>query len=70
MSHTIQPLLEDELLRQLRDAVRGEILTPDDAGYEEASKIWNGAHDGYRPAVTASPASRPSTAGSSSISAR
>jgi FAD/FMN-containing dehydrogenase len=51
MSHTIQPLLEHELLRQLRDAVRGEILTPDDAGYEEASKIWNGAHDGYRPAA-------------------
>jgi len=51
MSHTIQPLLEDELLRQLRDAVRGEILTPDDVGYDEAAKIWNGAHDGYRPAV-------------------
>ena len=51
MSHTIQPLLEEELLRQLRDAVRGQILTPGDEGYHEASNVWNGAHDGHRPAV-------------------
>jgi FAD/FMN-containing dehydrogenase len=51
MSHTIQPLLEEELLAQLRDAVRGETLTPGDEGYDEASKVWNGAHDGHRPAV-------------------
>ncbi|MGZ4313399.1 MAG: FAD-binding oxidoreductase, partial [Solirubrobacteraceae bacterium] len=51
MSHTIASPLEHELLAELRDTVRGTILTPEDDGYDEASKIWNGAHDGYRPGV-------------------
>jgi FAD/FMN-containing dehydrogenase len=51
MSHTIQRLREQELLQQLRDTVRGEILAPDDVGYYEASRVWNGAHDGHRPAA-------------------
>ena len=88
------PALAEASLQELRDVVRGEIVTPGDDGYEEASRIWNGAHDGHRPALvvrctgvadvcaavgfargtswrspsaaaaTASPASRPSTAGS------
>jgi hypothetical protein len=51
MSHTIETPLEHERVAELRDAVRGEILTPDDEGYDEAAKVWNGAHDGYRPGV-------------------
>ena len=51
MSHTIQPLLEHERLAELRAAVRGEILVAEDEGYDEAAKIWNGAHDGYHPGV-------------------
>ncbi len=88
-------LAEAGSLQELRDVVRGEIVTPGDSGFDEASRIWNGAHDGHRPApwssavpalptcaprsdsrvatswrspsaaaATASPASRPSTAGS------
>src|SRR5436190_2769581 len=38
--------LGEATVQELREAVRGEILTPADAGYEEAARIWNGAHDG------------------------
>ena len=51
MSHTIEPVLEHERVSELRDAVRGEIFTASDVGYDEAAKVWNGAHDGYRPGV-------------------
>jgi FAD/FMN-containing dehydrogenase len=51
MSHTIEPLLEHERVAELRDAVRGAILTASDEGYDEAAKVWNGAHDGHRPAL-------------------
>ena len=51
MSHTIEPLLEHERVAELRDAVRGQVLTAEDEGYNEAAKVWNGAHDGYRPAA-------------------
>ena len=45
------PALAEASLQELRDVVRGEIVTPGDDGYEEASRIWNGAHDGRRPAL-------------------
>jgi FAD/FMN-containing dehydrogenase len=51
MSHAITPVLGEATVQELREAVRGEILTPADQGYEEASRIWNGAHDGHRPAL-------------------
>jgi FAD/FMN-containing dehydrogenase len=51
MSLTIEPLLEHERVAELRDVVRGEILIAEDEGYDEAAKVWNGAHDGHRPAV-------------------
>jgi FAD/FMN-containing dehydrogenase len=51
MSHTIAPVLGEATVQELREAVRGEIVTPADAGYEEASRVWNGAHDGHRPAL-------------------
>src|SRR5205814_3869578 len=38
-------------VQDLREAIRGEIVTPADDGYAEASRIWNGAHDGHRPAL-------------------
>ena len=37
--------------KELRIALRGEIYTPGDPGYEEAARIWNGVHDGARPAL-------------------
>ena len=54
MSQTIIPALEEAAIGQLRDSVRGQILTPDSAGYDDAARIWNGAYDGRRPAVIVS----------------
>jgi FAD/FMN-containing dehydrogenase len=51
MSHTIAPVLGEATVQELREAVHGEVVTPADDGYEEACKIWNGAHDGHRPAL-------------------
>ncbi len=36
---------------ELRRAVRGHAFVEGDDGYEEAARIWNGAHDGLRPAL-------------------
>jgi FAD/FMN-containing dehydrogenase len=38
----------------LRDAVHGRVMRPDDDGYEQARRIWNGAFDARRPAVIVS----------------
>jgi FAD/FMN-containing dehydrogenase len=51
MSHTIAPVLGEATVQGLRDAVRGEIVTPGDDGYADASRIWNGAHDDRSPAL-------------------
>jgi FAD/FMN-containing dehydrogenase len=51
MSQTIAPVLGEATVQELREAVRGEILTASDEGYAEASNVWNGAHDGHRPAL-------------------
>jgi FAD/FMN-containing dehydrogenase len=44
-------VLREATVQELREAVRGEVVTPDDDGYAEARRVWNGAHDGRRPAV-------------------
>src|SRR5947209_10349524 len=51
MSQTIAPVLGEATVQELRDSVRGAILNPTDDGYAEACQIWNGAHDGHRPAL-------------------
>jgi FAD/FMN-containing dehydrogenase len=51
MSQTITPVLGEATVQELREAVRGEILTSEDDGYADARRIWNGAHDGRRPAL-------------------
>jgi FAD/FMN-containing dehydrogenase len=51
MSHTITPVLGQATIQELRESVRGEVLTQTDDGYPEASRIWNGAHDGHTPAL-------------------
>jgi FAD/FMN-containing dehydrogenase len=53
MSQTITHVLGEATIQELREAVRGEILTPNDDGYAAASRIWNGAHDLRRPALVA-----------------
>jgi FAD/FMN-containing dehydrogenase len=51
MSQTIAPVLGEATVQELRESVRGAIFTPSDDGYSEASRVWNGAHDGRRPAL-------------------
>src|SRR3954453_16232792 len=43
--------LGEATVQELREAIRGEVVTPADAEYEEASQIWNGAFDDTRPAL-------------------
>jgi FAD/FMN-containing dehydrogenase len=54
MSQTVNPALEEATIGQLRESVRGVIHTPGSEGYEEACRIWNGAHDSRRPALVIS----------------
>ena len=42
--------LGEATLGELAQALRGELIRPDDPGYEQARSIWNGAHD-RRPAL-------------------
>src|SRR5512133_961870 len=51
MSQTIDSVLGEATIQELREAVRGEIVTHNDDAYEEACRVWNGAHDGRRPAL-------------------
>jgi FAD/FMN-containing dehydrogenase len=51
MSDTIAPILGEATIQELRAAVKGQIVTPGDDGYAEAAAVWNGAHDGSRPAI-------------------
>jgi FAD/FMN-containing dehydrogenase len=53
MSGTLAPVLGEASVQELRDALRGELLGPGDEGYEDATRLWNGAHDGSQPAVIA-----------------
>jgi FAD/FMN-containing dehydrogenase len=41
---------------QLRRSIRGEVIEPGDAGYDDARRLWNGIHDG-RPAAIVRPTS-------------
>jgi FAD binding domain/Berberine and berberine like len=47
---TAAPAPHESAIRELREALRGEVLTPGDGGYAEAARVWNGAHVGS-PAV-------------------
>ena len=53
MSRTLAPVLGEASVQELRDALRGELLQPGGEGYDEAKRLWNGAHDGSEPAVIA-----------------
>jgi len=51
MSQTLEPVLGEATIQELREAVRGEVITPGDDGYAEACLVWNGMHDDKRPAL-------------------
>lgn len=44
--------LDQPTIRRLRSELRGDLLAPDDAGYDAARKVWNGRCD-RRPALIA-----------------
>ena len=53
MTEILAPVLGEATVQELRDALRGELLLPEDEGYAEAKQVWNGAHDGSEPAAIA-----------------
>lgn len=51
MRDTLAPVLGEATIQELRESVRGEVLTRVDEGYSEACLVWNGAHDDHAPAL-------------------
>jgi FAD/FMN-containing dehydrogenase len=51
---TVQPAIDQEALDGFILGIRGTVIRPDDAGYDEARKIWNGLID-RRPALIVQP---------------
>jgi hypothetical protein len=49
---TTRVAVPDAAVEQLSEAMRGDVLHPESAGYDEARKVWNGLFD-RRPAVIA-----------------
>ena len=52
----VETALEESVIGAFGTRLRGELLRPGDAGYEEARKVWNGMID-RRPALIARPRS-------------
>jgi FAD/FMN-containing dehydrogenase len=51
MSQTLAPTLGEATIQELREAVRGAVIAPDDEGYDEACRVWNAEHDHRRPTL-------------------
>ena len=51
---TVTPVLGEATIQELREAVRGEVVTAADDGYADACRIWNGAHPAPQSPVPAS----------------
>ena len=49
---TADPVLDDAAIQTLRASLRGEVLRPDDRGYDDARRVWNAMVD-QRPALIA-----------------
>ncbi|GHI04080.1 FAD-linked oxidase [Streptomyces cellostaticus] len=42
---TAKGILGDATIAELEAGLRGRVVRPDDAGYDQARAVWNGAHD-------------------------
>ena len=51
MSDTIVPVLGEATIQELRESVRGEISRRATRATSRRARVWNGAHDGRRPAL-------------------
>jgi FAD/FMN-containing dehydrogenase len=51
MTEMLTPSLGEATLQDLRESVRGRVITPEDDGFADACAVWNGMYDGKRPAV-------------------
>jgi FAD/FMN-containing dehydrogenase len=47
MGLQVEPLLSAEELQEFRAGFRGQVLTPEDAGYDDHRRVWNGNVDKY-----------------------
>src|SRR3954453_15789597 len=47
----IPHMLGEATLAELEQGLSGRLIRPDDAGYDEARKIWNGAHAKHPPLI-------------------
>src|SRR6185503_15051225 len=47
-----QLAIDDATIEGLRSAIGGQVITPEDAGYDEVRKVWNGMIDAH-PALIA-----------------
>src|SRR6476469_1754128 len=45
MTVTSARVLGEATVQELRESIGGDVFVASDEGYEEASKVWNGAHD-------------------------
>ena len=45
-----EPTLQASDIAQLRQTIRGDLVVPDDSGYDQARRVWNGMVD-KRPAA-------------------
>jgi hypothetical protein len=44
------PVLGEATIQELRGALRGQVFTPGDTGYDDARKVYNGVIDKHPPA--------------------
>ena len=51
MTEMLAPSLGEATLQDLRESVRGRVITPESDGYADARAVWNGMYDGKRPTV-------------------
>src|SRR5438067_6046753 len=47
----LQYALRPVIMQDLKDHLRGELICPNDSGYDAARKVWNGMIDKYPKAI-------------------